>query len=201
MNALHVSTETLLRKQNEYLSFLKAAEQGEPLQTFRFLASRERLDLAEQLLLNGVESVRTSARRLVREEYARMVNRRDEQRCRILVPQSRLLFGICDPSSKSNELPRIPEGCCYVRITKDGDGEARTVTNTEVLVTRNPCSHPGDLRKLKAIDIPEYAHLVDCIVFSVKGKRPGADLMSGGDLDGDKCEYPTNRKGSGRDPR
>jgi hypothetical protein len=28
---------------------------------------------------------------------------------------------------------------------------------------------------------------VDCIVFSTRGKRPAADLMSGGDLDGDTC--------------
>lgn len=31
------------------------------------------------------------------------------------------------------------------------------------------------------------SHLTDCIVFPTRGRRPSADLMSGGDLDGDKC--------------
>ena len=71
----------------------------------------------------------------------------------------------------------------------EGDGTPRTITGTQVLVTRNPCLHPGDLRKFEAVQHPELSHLVDCIVFPTRGKRPSADLMSGGDLDGDKCEF------------
>jgi hypothetical protein len=145
------------------------------------------MDVAEKLLLHGAQSVRPTLRSLVRQEYGKMLNKRDEQRCRILILDSRLLFGVCDPSSKVGKPGRIPAGCCFVRITSDGDGEARTLVNTEVLVTRNPCLHPGDLRKLKVVDIPEFSHLVDCIVFSTKGQRPSVDSMSGGDLDGDKC--------------
>lgn len=59
--------------------------------------------------------------------------------------------------------------------------------NIEVLVTRNPCLHPGDLQKFRAVDVPELAHICDAIVFPTTGQRPSADLMSGGDLDGDKC--------------
>ena len=63
----------------------------------------------------------------------------------------------------------------------------RTIVGTEVLVTRNPCLHPGDTQKFKAVQHDELSHLVDCIVFPSQGRRPSADLMSGGDLDGDKC--------------
>jgi hypothetical protein len=121
-----------------------------------------------------------------------MLNKHEEQRCRILIPKSRLLFGVCDPSSKNGRPGKIKEGDCFVRITLDGDGEARTLINTEVLVTRNPCLHPGDLQKFRVVDIPEFSHLVDCIVFPTRGKRPSADLMSGGDLDGDKCKCETS---------
>ena len=51
--------------------------------------------------------------------------------------------------------------------------------------------HPGDLQKFKVVAKDELAHLVDCIVFPTRGKRPAADLMSGGDLDGDTCKCPT----------
>jgi hypothetical protein len=38
------------------------------------------------------------------------------------------------------------------------------------------------------VDCPDLAHLTDCIVFPTRGGRATADLMSGGDLDGDKCK-------------
>ena len=59
-----------------------------------------------------------------------------------------------------------------------------------VMVTKNPCSHPGDIRLLKAVgeDDPRWdqlEHLINVIVFPSKGKRPEQHKMSGGDLDGD----------------
>jgi RNA-dependent RNA polymerase len=46
-----------------------------------------------------------------------------------------------------------------------------------VIVTKNPCSHPGDIRLLKAIgeDDPRFEKLrdfVNVIVFPSKGYRP-----------------------------
>jgi hypothetical protein len=84
--------------------------------------------------------------------------------------ESRLLFGVCDPAAKGDSTGRIKEGECFVRITQDHDGKAHTIINTEVLVTRNSCLHPVDLQKFKTVDIPEYSHLVDCIVFPARGK-------------------------------
>jgi regulator of nonsense transcripts 1 len=45
----------------------------------------------------------------------------------------------------------------------------------------------GDIRKLKVVNIPEYHHLVDCIVFSCSTRdRSESSKMAGGDLDGDQ---------------
>ncbi|KAH2127605.1 hypothetical protein KXV68_001981, partial [Aspergillus fumigatus] len=119
-------------------------------------------------------------RSLVADEHKKMLNKREDQKCRILVPESRLVFGVCDPRGV------LQEGECFLRVTDDmNGGRPRTIVGCEVVVTRNPCLHPGDLRKLKAVDRPELSHLRDCIVFAVKGERPAADQMSGGDLDGD----------------
>ena len=55
----------------------------------------------------------------------------------------------------------------------------------DVLVTKNPCSNPGDIRKLKAVDCQQLRHLFNVVVFSRKGSQPDQNKMSGGDLDGD----------------
>ncbi len=190
LHTLGISADMLLQKQQQHLDFLGNVSRGDPRAAFQYLSYCNRLDLAEELLLKGVGSVRTRLGGLVRQEYAKMLNKRDEQRCRILIPKSRLLFGVCDPTSRNGQPGILREGECFVRITLDGDGLATTIINTEVMVTRNPCLHPGDLQKFKAVDVKDFSHLVDCIVFSTEGRRPGADLMSGGDLDGDKCNSP-----------
>ena len=172
----------LLQKQANYFEYLDQAK-SDFKTAFRFLCSLNLMEFAERVLLEGIEALSATLRKYVNQEYDKMINKRDEQKCRILIPKSRLLFGICDPYG------RLRPGECFVRITHEEDGMPRTLTGIEVLVTRNPCLHPGDLRKIKVVDCPELAHLTDCIVFSTKGQRPAADTMSGGDLDGDTCEH------------
>jgi len=61
----------------------------------------------------------------------------------------------------------------------------REILEGTVLVTKNPCSHPGDIRRLRAVNVPELRHLHNVVVFPTKGVRPEQNKMSGGDLDGD----------------
>lgn len=53
------------------------------------------------------------------------------------------------------------------------------------MVSRNPCVHNGDVRKLKAVFKEQLKGYQNVIVFSSKGDRPQQDKMSCGDLDGD----------------
>jgi hypothetical protein len=181
LHALGIQETVLLQKQQEHFEYLEQAI-VDPCTGFRLLMWLNRPELAEKVLLEGLESVKPTVISLVNSEYDKTLNKREEQRCRILIPKSRLLFGVCD------SWKILKDGECAVRVTMDGDGRPHILKGMEVLVTRNPCLHPGDLQKFKVVERQELAHLVDCIVFPTRGTRPSADLMSGGDLDGDKCE-------------
>ncbi|KAI6095198.1 RNA dependent RNA polymerase-domain-containing protein [Pisolithus croceorrhizus] len=116
--------------------------------------------------------------------------------------------GVCDP------LKVLKEGQVFVRVTSRTG--ASTLINGDVLVVRNPCLHPGDCLKLRAVDNQRLSHLVDRIAFapSVKHKHQAARaLSSGGDLDGgpgrsspdfshiwsrrQSYDYPPNKKRPG----
>ena len=94
-------------------------------------------------------------------------------RTRIAVPRSRVLMGVVDESGE------LAEGQVYCHVSGQG-----TIEGT-VLVAKNPCMHPGDLRVLEAVRCEALASLKDVLVFPRRGCRPIADMCSGSDLDGD----------------
>eukprot|EP00761_Pharyngomonas_kirbyi_P013611 gb/GECH01013640.1/.p1 GENE.gb/GECH01013640.1/~~gb/GECH01013640.1/.p1 ORF type:complete len:1108 (+),score=260.03 gb/GECH01013640.1/:1-3324(+) len=57
---------------------------------------------------------------------------------------------------------------------------------TEVLITRTPTVHPGDIQRVKFRRVSSLNPLRNVVVFSTKGQRPLPDKLSGGDLDGDR---------------
>ncbi|KAF5579291.1 NAM7-nonsense-mediated mRNA decay [Fusarium pseudocircinatum] len=178
LHALGISQETLLSKQRHHFSLLKNAK-SDFRDAFRFLSYVNRPDLAERVLLKGLESVKSQINGQVNDELKKMLNKQGGQKCRIFVQKSRLLFGVCDAWDV------LKEGECAVKVTMEENGLPHALKNSEIIVIRNPCLHPGDWQKFKVVERPELSHLVDCIVFSTRGRRPAADLMSGGDLDGD----------------
>ncbi|KAL4637955.1 hypothetical protein ACB092_03G115900 [Castanea dentata] len=88
---------------------------------------------------------------------------------RIFIPNGRCMMGCLD------ETRTLEYGEVFVQISRLG----------EVVVAKNPCLHPGDVRVLEAVDVLDLHHLADCVVFPQKGKRPHPNECSGSDLDGD----------------
>ncbi|CAL9102881.1 unnamed protein product, partial [Musa textilis] len=74
-----------------------------------------------------------------------------------------------------------------IKLFSKNTDQTSAVVVGQVVVTRNPCLHPGDIRVLQAVyDVGlDDMGLVDCIVFPQKGARPHPNECSGGDLDGD----------------
>jgi hypothetical protein len=80
----------------------------------------------------------------------------------------------------------------YVPLLRGGSiNSCRPYIECDVLVTRHPMHHPGDIRKLRAVRNEKLLELCrgttnPVIFFSIRGERSQADCMGGGDFDGDK---------------
>ncbi|KAL7000847.1 multidrug resistance protein [Sarracenia purpurea var. burkii] len=114
---------------------------------------------------------------------------------RVFVPRGRSMMGCLD------ETKTLEYGEVFVQISGAGlrpfyddssvmlsgsDFDQRTrIVEGEVIVAKNPCLHPGDVRVLRAVNVPALHHMVDCVVFPQKGMRPHPNECSGSDLDGD----------------
>ncbi|KAM5581252.1 putative RNA-dependent RNA polymerase 1 [Rosa sericea] len=108
-------------------------------------------------------------------------------RTRIFVPNGRSMKGCLD-ETRTLEYGQVFVQCSHHAIF---DGSTTTASQEnftvegKVVVAKHPCLHPGDVRVLMAVDVPALQHMVDCVVFPQKGKRPHPNECSGSDLDGD----------------
>ncbi|KAF8684547.1 RNA-dependent RNA polymerase [Rhizoctonia solani] len=105
-------------------------------------------------------------------------------KCHLHIPNSAQGFIIPDP------LGILDVGevfCGFGRPVRDNSGTDISTVLGPVLVSRNPCILPSDMRKVIAVECPELwaAGYTDVIVFSVKGERSLASMLAGGDYDGD----------------
>ncbi|UKZ47505.1 hypothetical protein TrVGV298_001724 [Trichoderma virens] len=79
-----------------------------------------------------------------------------------------------------NKLPQI-----FLQVSDSKVYDQANAIEGVCIVGRNPSLHPGDIRVVEAVDIPELHHLKDVVVFPSTGDRPVPNMLSGGDLDGD----------------
>eukprot|EP00392_Amoebophrya_sp_AT5.2_P009515 g9543.t1 len=133
--------------------------------------------------------------RLLQNHY-RAEARNIRKRTAVRVEKGRTLLGVPDDHDV------LAENEVFVQITErtsrtvllpttstpTGSCKKKIVTGP-VMVTKNPCLHPGDLRLPTAVDGEEVrrklGHLTDVIVFSTRGDRDTPNMIAGSDLDGD----------------
>ncbi|KAG2379104.1 hypothetical protein C9374_007742 [Naegleria lovaniensis] len=102
-----------------------------------------------------------------------------ETKSKIYVQKSACLVGIMD------EYGILKENEIFVNLSPSYGNPEYGVVKGTCIVSKNPCFHPGDIRKVEAVDYPELQHLHDVLVFPQKGERPISSMISGSDLDGD----------------
>ncbi|KAJ3514007.1 hypothetical protein NLJ89_g2629 [Agrocybe chaxingu] len=184
LSSLGVSDTAFLAKQQEYFDWVAGASK-DLIKAVDFLSCLEAYPLADHVLLEGLDDkdVKKEIRRLQNSEIAGAQQELTNKfKSRMMIHKSRRLFGVCDPFQV------LEEGQVHIRITMARKG-VTTPIHGDVIIVRNPCLHPGDILKLRAVRHPKLDHLVDCLVFASKA-RPGRhappSMSSGGDLDGDE---------------
>ncbi|KXL45609.1 hypothetical protein M433DRAFT_66907, partial [Acidomyces richmondensis BFW] len=121
-----------------------------------------------------------------------------KEKARIFVSQGAFVLACVDETAtlqghfdryveRTNE--QISETTCLPEIflqipDPDRKGVFKVVTGICILA-RNPSLHPGDIRVVRAVDVPSLRHLKNCVVLPQTGDRDLANMCAGGDLDGD----------------
>lgn len=125
-----------------------------------------------------------------------------KQKARIVIEKGANLFGVLDETGSLHgwfdekvkrakqphaapidRLAALPE--VFVQISPLEKGGHPRVIEGMCILARNPSLHPGDIRVVRAVNVPKLRHLIDVIVFPQAGDRDLASMCSGGDLDGD----------------
>lgn len=105
-----------------------------------------------------------------------------KHKTRIPVEKGWHLHGIMD------ETGFLKEGQIYC-VIKDEHGVRQAITGKNLIISRAPALHPGDVQLAEGVMPPQGSPLRDlhnCIVFSQHGSRDLPSQLSGGDLDGDR---------------
>jgi RNA-dependent RNA polymerase len=105
------------------------------------------------------------------------------KKARIFVQKGAVLLGGLD------EVGCLPEGCVFFQISNsenDDDDNSYSPFVGPVMITKHPVMHPGDVRMLLAVDVPQLRDKRNVLLFSKKGNHPEPDKMAGSDLDGDE---------------
>uniref|UniRef100_A0A3B6PNK3 RNA-dependent RNA polymerase n=1 Tax=Triticum aestivum TaxID=4565 RepID=A0A3B6PNK3_WHEAT len=100
-------------------------------------------------------------------------------RSRIFVPKGRAMMGCLD------ETRTLKYGQVFIQASNSANDRGKSIVTGKVVVAKNPCIHPGDIRILQAVHSPPLGHMVNCVVFPQLGPRPHPNECSGSDLDGD----------------
>ncbi|KAF8775933.1 hypothetical protein HU200_004068 [Digitaria exilis] len=98
---------------------------------------------------------------------------------RIFIPKGRAVMGCLD------ETRTLTYGQVFIQASSTANVHGKFIVTGQVVLAKNPCLHPGDVRVLQAVDVPVLHHMFDCVVFPQQGPRPHPNECSGSDLDGD----------------
>ncbi|KAE9459927.1 hypothetical protein C3L33_08167, partial [Rhododendron williamsianum] len=179
-------------------SKVKVSANSDPLraqEALELMAPGENTNILKEMLLCGYKPDAEPFLSMMLQAFRATKLLEIRTKTRVFVPGGRSMMGCLD------ETRTLEYGQVFVQISGAGNvcsrDNSRLMPNGidsdqghriglgKVFVAKNPCLHPGDIRVLRAVNVPALHHMVDCVVFPQKGMRPHPNECSGSDLDGD----------------
>ncbi|PIA29086.1 hypothetical protein AQUCO_06300044v1 [Aquilegia coerulea] len=161
-------------------------------ETLEVMSPGENVNVLKEMLMCGYKPDLEPYLSLMLQSFRALKLSDLRKKTRIFLPNGRALMGCLD------ETKTLEYGQVFVQVSRKGieqlhgdtpfmnESERRCfIVEGKVIVAKNPCLHPGNVRVLQAVNIPDLHHMVDCVVFPQKGSRPHPNECSGSDLDGD----------------
>ncbi|XP_061371833.1 probable RNA-dependent RNA polymerase 1 [Gastrolobium bilobum] len=194
LSTLGVKDRVFKRKQREVVNQLKMISR-KPLKALDLMSPGEVTNILKEMLICGFHPTKEPFLSMMLQTLRASKLQELQLKTRIFVRKGRAMLGCLD------ETRTLKYGQVFVQIShrrnkqvhvmsslSSNDNRAhqsKHIVKGKVVVAKNPCLHPGDVRVLRAVDVPSLHHMVDCVVFPQKGRRPHPNECSGSDLDGD----------------
>ncbi|XP_042496044.1 probable RNA-dependent RNA polymerase 1 isoform X2 [Macadamia integrifolia] len=197
LSTLGVKDYMFLEKQRQAVIKLDAilTDSSRAYEALELMSPGENSNVFKEMLMCGYEPNTEPFLSMMLQAFRAAKLQELRKKSRIFVPNGRSLMGCLD------ETRTLEYGQVFIKVSgigrkqfhysshfmfhRNGSYWQKDIVEGKVIVAKNPCLHPGDVRVLDAIDVPELYHMVDCIVFPQKGVRPHPNECSGSDLDGD----------------
>jgi RNA-dependent RNA polymerase len=202
LSTLGVPNYTFIRKQQDWINHLEKATQDESVALEKL---QRNVDINQvsltmaAMILDGFMAVREPFMMSLLHLWRAYNIKTLKEKARIFIEHGAFVLGCVDetatlrghfdePQSRINatreeKLATLPEIFLQVSDTEK-KGFYKVITGVCILA-RNPSLHPGDIRVVRAVDVPALHHLRNVVVLPQTGDRDLANMCSGGDLDGD----------------
>nr|KJB79013.1 hypothetical protein B456_013G029000 [Gossypium raimondii] len=180
LSTLGVPDRAFEKKQREVIEQLNAllTDPLEAQEALELMSPGENTNILKEMLLCGYKPDAEPFLSMMLEAFRASKLLELRTKARIFVQKGRSMMGCLDETRTLNY------GQVFVQFS-GSRSEQRCIVQGKVIVAKNPCLHPGDVRVLRAVNVPDLHHMVDCVVFPQKGTRPHPNECSGSDLDGD----------------
>uniref|UniRef100_A0A7N0TG81 RNA-dependent RNA polymerase n=1 Tax=Kalanchoe fedtschenkoi TaxID=63787 RepID=A0A7N0TG81_KALFE len=181
LSTLGVNDLVFERKQKQIVDQLNTilTHPMKALEVLDLMAPGENTNILKEMLLVGYKPDAEPFLSMMLSTFRALKLLELRTKSRMFVQNGRAMMGCLD------ETRTLKYGQVFVQYSAAGYGPYISSVQGKVVVAKNPCLHPGDVRVLTAIDVPALRHMVDCVVFPQCGVRPHPNECSGSDLDGD----------------
>ncbi|RCV08264.1 hypothetical protein SETIT_1G312100v2 [Setaria italica] len=166
--------EEAVRQLNRMLTEPQAA-----IEAIKLIPMGEVTNMVKELLLCGYQPDHEPYLSMLLQTFRASKLLELKTKSRIFIPQGWTMMGCLD------ETRTLKYGHVFIQASYCADDRHKFVVTGMVVVAKNPCLHPSDIRVLHAVDVLDLHHMFDCVVFPQQGPRPHPNECSGSDLDGD----------------